>query len=184
MDRIVNRSSLWKDINKTTSETKEISCSVLEQLENQEQKIIKANKNLNHSKEILDKSNIIINNMSWFGWFIGFIPFKTFFSRILSRNNKEEKLFIDNKISDEINYNQKEKYSFDFIENTNIEHYNKENNCEMLKLENELNDLLWIGKKIGEHLDIHNHYLDKMNDKSEVLSYKTKHYIKKTNNLL
>jgi hypothetical protein len=186
MNRIIKLYPTWKDINKTTNETKEISILVLEQLENQEQKIVKANKNLNESKEILDKSKIIINNMSWIGWFIGFVPFKSFFSRLLSRNNKEEILFIDNKISDETYYNQKERYSFECIEYTNIPIYkdNNENNCEILKLENELTDLLWIGKKIGEHLDLHNKYLDKLNDKSEILFDKTKHYTKKTNDLL
>jgi hypothetical protein len=55
---------------------------------------------------------------------------------------------------------------------------------EILKLENELNDLLWIGAKIGESLDLQNNYLDKMNTKSEILFDKTEQSTKKTENFL
>jgi len=169
-------SSLWKDINKSAIETKELSIQVLEQLENQEQQIMITDKNLNHSMSSINTSNKILNNMSLFGWIMGFIPFKSFFLKLLIRNKKEEKLFIE-KIEFKDNY-------CELNSNENKNETQNENDIEILRLENELNDLLWIGTKIGEHLDLQNNYLDKMTTKSEILFDKTKQSTKKTTNFL
>lgn len=178
--------SIWKDINKSAIETKEMSIQVLEQLEKQEHQIINTDKNLNKSMSSVNSSNKILNNMSWIGWFMGFIPFKSFFSNLLAKNKQEKKIFIENienihvKDNYEIDYNKN-----DYNNNYSITTYNSnENDNEMLKLENELNDLLWIGTKIGQSLDLQNNYLDKMNTKSEILFDKTKQSTKKTTNLL
>ena len=193
MNSFVNLSFLWMDINRSTVETKEISIRVLEQLEQQEQSLMNTNKHLNESKELLEKSDKLLNNMSWFGWFKSFIPFKSFFSRIFRRTNKEDILFLDNKAFNKVeesnSYNDERKtfipVNFEFNElsfqNNDIE---KKQDVEILKLEKELSDLLWIGSKIGEHLDLHNDYLDKMNDKSQIISNKIKKSTKKTTDFL
>lgn len=186
MYKIVNL-SLWKDINKSAIETKELSIQVLEQLEKQEEQIKNTDKNLNHSMSSLNNSNKILNNMSWFGWFMGFIPFKSFFSNLLTRNKKEEKLFIENidiKYNYEIDYNKNEYNNNYSITSYNSNENKNENDIEILKLENELNDLLWIGTKIGEHLDLQNNYLDNISSKTEILFDKTKQSTKKTTNFL
>jgi hypothetical protein len=192
MNKYVNLSFLWTDINRSTAETKEISIKVLEQLERQEQSILNTNKNLNESKDLLDTSDKILNNMSWFGWFKSFIPFKSLLSRIFRRrSHTEEKLFIDNEsfnkneqsdfTLDERNSFIPIKYEYQLQDKIEI---NDKNNVEILNLEKELTDLLWIGSKIGEHLDLHNDYLDKMKDKSQIIFDKTKKTTKKTNNFL
>lgn len=179
--------SIWKDINKSAIETKEMSMQVLEQLEKQKEQIINADKNLNESMTSLNVSNKILNNMSWFGWFIGFIPFKSFFSKLIMRNKKEEKLFIENidvKHNYEIDYN-KNYYNNNYsITPYNSNETQNETDIEILKLENDLNDLLWIGTKIGQSLDLQNNYIDKMNTKSEILFDKTEQSTKKTTNFL
>ena len=194
MDKLVNLSSLWKDINKSNSETKEISIQVLEQLERQKQSIINSNKNVNNSNNLLDNSNEVLNTMSWVGWFKSFIPFKSFFSRLLRKNNREI-LFITNEpidykitpiaLSSQYELDKRPsllqiKYEYNPSDNNK----NNENNEELKNLENELNDLLWIGTKIGEHLDLHNNYLDTMNEKTQILFDKTKKSTKKTNDFL
>lgn len=192
MNSFVNLSFLWKDIKRSTRETKEISIKVLEQLEQQEQSMMNTNKNLNESKELLDNSDKLLNNMSWLGWFTNFIPFKCFFSRIFIRNYKDDILFLDNKEfnkPDGIELYNEERNTFIPIEyeykqpfqNCEIE---KKHNIEILKLEKELNDLLWIGSKIGEHLDFHNDYLYKMNDKTQIIMNRTKKSTKKTTDFL
>lgn len=182
MSSFVNLSFLWKDINRSAAETKEISIMVLEQLEHQEQSIINTNKNLNESKDLIDKSDKLLNDMSWIGWFKSFIPFKSLFSRIFRRTNKEDILFLDNK-----EFNKEEKYNPEDERNTLIAlncHLEKKEDPEILKLEKELSDLLWINSKIGEHLDLHNNCLDKMNDKSQIILDKTKNSTKKTTDFL
>lgn len=193
MNKFVNLSFLWNDINRSTAETKEISQKVLEQLERQEESMMNTNKILTESKELLDKSNKVLNNMSWFGWFTGFIPFKSFFSRIFRRGNREDILFIDSKEfnkdeSLEISDEERNKFlpiQYEVtINNRNTNVYDNKENIEILKLEKELNDLLWIGSKIGEHLDLHNHYLDQMNEKTQIIQDKTKKSTKKTTDFL
>lgn len=196
MNRIVNLSFLWTDINRSTAETKEISIKVLEQLERQEQSILNTDKNLNESKELLDNSNKLLSNMSWLGWLSGFIPFKSFFSRIFRRNNKEDILFIDSKefnkcesvenIEERIEERIEEKNTFLPIpfEQNIADDFDSKENVEILNLERELNELLWIGSKIGEHLDLHNQCLDKMKEKTEIIHDKTKKSTKKTTSFL
>ena len=191
MNTISNLSSLWRDINRSTNETKQISIQVLEQLEKQEQSILNTNNNLNKSRELIVTSDKILNDMSWFGWFIGFIPFKSFFSRLFRRRQKEDILFIDDKPynrNERTDTNNEERNSFLPIDYDNVNINNNidtvENQTEILKLEKELSDLLWIGSKIGEQLDLHNDYLDKMNDKSQIIFDKTKNSTKKTNSFL
>lgn len=190
MNKIVNI-FLWKDIHKCNAETKELSLKVLETLERQEQSLLNANKNMTESNNLLYKSDKALNNMSWVGWFIEFIvPFKTFFLNLLTRNKKEEKLFIENidvKDNYEINYRKNEcnnDHSLLLYSNENLNENLNENDIEMLKLEKELNDLLWIGTKIGQSLDLQNDYIDKLNAKTEILFDKTSQSTKKTNNFL
>lgn len=191
MNTISNLSYLWKDINRSTNETKQISIQVLEQLEQQQQSMINTNNNLNQSRELLVKSDKLLNDMSWIGWFIGFIPFKTFFSRLFKRKQKEDLLFIEDKPCNQTQQticNSEERKSFLPINYDNINTDNDidtiENKSEILKLEKELSDLLWIGSKIGEQLDLHNNYLDKMHDKSQIIFDKTKKSTKKTSSFL
>lgn len=189
MNGISKFSYLWRDINRSTNETKQISIQVLEQLEKQEQSIINANNNLNQSRELIVKSDKLLNNMSWFGWFIGFIPFKSFFSGLFKRKQKEDILFIEDNLcnKNEITVYSEERNSlmpinYNSVNVNNIDTI--ENQTEILKLEKELSDLLWIGSKIGDQLDLHNNYLDKMNDKSQIMFDKTKNSTKKTNSFL
>lgn len=192
MNTISSLSYLWRDINRSAHETKQISIQVLEQLEKQEQIIMNANNNLNQSRQLLVKSDKLLNDMSWIGWFIGFIPFKSFFSGLFKRKQKEDILFIEDKPNnkneqsisniEERNLLLPINYDYPNVINNDID--TVENKNEMLKLEKELSDLLWIGSKIGEQLDLHNNYLDKMNDKTEIIFDKTKKSTKTTNSFL
>lgn len=189
MNKFINFSFLWNDINRSASETKEICIKVMEQLELQEQTILNTDKNLTESNELLDKSNKLLNNMSWFGWLSGFIPFKPFFYRIFRRDNREDILFIESREFNkqeqlENNFEERNKFLSIQYETRTSNNFDKKENDEILKLEKELNDLLWIGSKIGEHLDLHNVYLDKMNEKSHIIYDKTKKSTNKTTDFL
>jgi len=89
-------SSYLGDINKCSSESKEISIQILEQLDKQEQSLIQTNTNLNKSNDLIDISNKVLDEMSWFGWFVRFVPFRGFFSKIFTRKKYEIQLFITN----------------------------------------------------------------------------------------
>jgi len=192
MNTISNLSSLWRDITHSANETKQISIQVLEQLEKQEQSMMNTNNNLNQSRELLVKSDKLLNDMSWVGWFIGFIPFKSFFSRLFKKKQKEDMLFIEynpyNKNEQTISNIEERNLllpiNYDNVNTINNDIDTTENKTEILKLEKELSDLLWIGSKIGEQLDLHNNYLDKMNDKSQIIFDKTKKSTKNTNRFL
>ena len=198
INRISKLSSYLGDINKCNSETKDISIQILEQLEKQEQSLIQTNNNLNKSNDLIDTSNKVLDTMSWSGWFLSFVPFRGFFSKIFTRKIHEKQLFITNEPFNvsEINYNEilvneiidneeeREKLLKinKYYENnmrTTIE-LSPQENAELLKLEMELSELLWIGSKIGEHLDLHNNYIDTINEKTQIVSKKTKNINKKT----
>ena len=200
INRISKLSSYLGDINKCNSETKDISIQILEQLEKQEQSLIQTNNNLNKSNDLIDTSNKVLDTMSWSGWFLSFVPFRGFFSKIFTRRKHENQLFItnepfnvsennntnNNKIENEIIDNEEEREKLlkinKYYENnmrTTIE-LSPQENAELLKLEMELSELLWIGSKIGEHLDLHNNYIDTINEKTQIVSKKTKNINKKT----
>jgi hypothetical protein len=198
INRISKLSSYLGDINKCNSETKDISIQILEQLEKQEQSLIQTNNNLNKSNDLIDTSNKVLDTMSWSGWVLSFVPFRRFFSKIFTRKTHEKQLFITNEPFNvsEINYNEilvneiidneeeREKLLKinKYYENnmrTTIE-LSPQENAELLKLEMELSELLWIGSKIGEHLDLHNNYIDTINEKTQIVSKKTKNINKKT----
>ena len=206
INRISKLSSYLGDINKCNYGTKEISIHVLEQLEKQEQSLMQTNNNLNKSNDLIDTSNKVLDTMSWFGWFVSFVPFRGFFSKIFTRRKHENQLFItnepfnvsennnnnnnntntNNKTENEIIDNEEEREKLlkinKYYENnmrTTIE-LSPQENAELLKLEMELSELLWIGSKIGEHLDLHNNYIDTINEKTQIVSKKTKNTNKKT----
>lgn len=203
INRISKSSSYLGDINKCNSETKDISIQILEQLEKQEQSLIQTNNNLNKSNDLIDTSNKVLHTMSWGGWFLSFVPLRGFFSKIFTRRKHEKQLFITNEPFNQskINYNKiivNEIIDNEIIDNEEerekllkINKYYENNmrttielspqeNAELLKLEMELSELLWIGSKIGEHLDLHNNYIDTINEKTQIVSKKTKNTNKKT----
>jgi hypothetical protein len=197
INRISKLSSYLGDINKCNSETKDISIQILEQLEKQEQRLIQTNNNLNKSNDLINTSNKVLDTMSWSGWFLSFVPFRGFFSKIFTRKTHEKQLFITNEPFNpsEINYNkilvneiidnEEERDKLlkinKYYENnmrTMIE-LSPQENAELLKLEMELSELLWVGSKIGEHLDLHNNYIDTINEKTQIVSKKMKNTNKK-----
>lgn len=198
INRISKISSQLEDINKCNSETKDISIHILEQLEKQEQYLMQTNNNLNKSNVLIDTSNKVLETMSWFGWFVSFVPFTGFFSKLFTRRKHENQLFIKNEpFNPSDNNNNNNKIENEIIENEErekllkINEYYENNirttielspqeNKELLKLESELSELLWIGSKIGEHLDLHNNYIDTINEKTQIVSKKTNNVNKKT----
>ena len=173
---MIHLSPTWNDINKINSETKNICERVVDELEKQGELLKNSNEKLNKSKIVLDNSNKITKSMTWYGWFINLIPFSSFFSNIVNIINgkrKKENIFIEN----------------DDLSNPNIKleqnNYNDYKNMDELKqLEKDLTDLKDIGEKIGWQLDSHNYYIDKMNEKSQLLILDTKKTIKKNEQFL
>jgi len=181
--------SLWNDINKINSETKNICEKVIEELENQTEIIINTDKKLNQSKQVIDNSNKILKSMTWYGWFINLIPFNSFFSNIIDiKRKKENVLFIENNHNtDIIHDNNSKKYDFESIRNIDIdiEDSNDYEDSEQLKqLEYDLMNLKWVGEKIGSYLDSHNNYIDKIYDKTQIISSETHRCNKKTDDFL
>lgn len=186
------------DISKCTSDTKEISSHILEELEKQGESLVYTNKNLNESGELLNKSNQILHLMSWRGWFMSFIPFKNYFDNWYNRMSKfdnmdsKSNLILKSKID-----KPDEQNSINIIQNENNVNYNKNLSCntkyldlnsiekeELDKLEKDINDLSYIGKQIGQHLDYHNECIDLMQKKMEILTDITKKANTKTSNFL
>jgi hypothetical protein len=188
---IYQNDPLLNETNRQNYETKEMCAKVLQLLEEQGQILIQTDKILNESKIILDNSNKILKNMTWYGWLIGWIPFKSLFTNIFRYNSKEDQLFIANNPHIERNYIKNEESIYDknnitilnYIDDSN-ENILEENSKELKQLEKDLLDLKWIGSKIGEQLDMHNNYIDKINDKSQILIDKTKNSIIKETDLL
>jgi hypothetical protein len=180
------------DANKCNSETKIISLQVLEELEKQGQTLVHTNKNINESNELLNKSNEILKLMSWSGWFASFIPFKGYFDKWFTTSkfdkiNSTGNLNIQNHIK---NNNLLEKCNSHKNDNKitsgnlsttiNYSTLTSLENEELNKLERELTDLSYIGKQIGHHLDLHNNYIDTINEKIKILSNTTQKTHKKT----
>jgi hypothetical protein len=117
--------------------------------------------------------------MTWFGWFISWIPYNNVFTKIFIKN-KSDDLFVEN--IKQLNYDFENSDQNDY---TNATIYINDNQLNQLnQLEKDLNDLKWIGQKIGNQLDLHNIYIDKINDKSKILIESTGNTIKKTRDFL
>ena len=183
---INNKSSYLTDMNKCNSETKQISIQILNQLEIQGESLIYTNKNVNKTNELLDTSNKLLDNMTWIGWFISLIPFNDLIYNFFTKKNNVP--FENNESYNNENTNQIQEKENTLIktQNTNnITNTGSTKDCEELQyLENELNELLWIGTKIGAHLDLHNNYLNDINEKTNTLSNKTLKINKKTRRFL
>jgi len=176
---MINFSPLWKDINQCNSNTKELCNDILDELEKQGEILITADKNLNESKTFLDKSKQLIHNMSWFGWFISWIPYNHLLKNIFEKHKRDD-LFIDIESMRENHIIKLEN-----VKESNYEYDNQsEESSQLNQLEKDLNDLKWIGQKIGNQLDLHNIYIDKLNDKSKILIENTGNTIKKTRDFL
>jgi hypothetical protein len=198
---MLNKNNLYinhlLDIRKYSSETKEISSHILEELEKQGESLVYTNKNLNESEELLNKSNKILHLMSWRGWFMSFIPFNNYVYNWYNRTSKFDNMDTKSNLLNDKNEATKEQNSINIIQNENNVNYNKNLSCntkyldlnsiekeELDKLEKDINDLSYIGKQIGQHLDYHNECIDLMQKKMEILTDITKKANKKTINFL
>lgn len=188
MNNKYNFSPIWIDIKRYNSETKNICNKVVEELEKQGESLYNSNNNMNNCNYLIESSNKILNNMTWYGWFISFIPFTDFFSRIFNRNmnKKKDVLFINNiedikiikentQISTECTSLRENQLKYKIHQINTIDE-----NKEFQQLEKDLYELKCINEKIGEQLDIHNKYIDKLYEKSIFLSDKTGNSINKT----
>jgi hypothetical protein len=198
MNYIQNKTSeLLTDMHKYNSETKEICNKVIEELEKQGQSLSNSDKNMNIYKTQLDSSNKILNDMTWYGWFMSFIPFKGFISRIFNWNKKEDLLFIENKLLRDVQLKNKQNVKvnskFPILEiiietdnendidtNVNLNEYETK---QLKQLEKDLYELKEMNETIGHHLDIHNQCIDKINEKTEIITNKTKDSIIKASHI-
>lgn len=170
------------NINKTACETKDISIYILEELDKQNESLIRTNKNLNESEELLNKSNKLLHLMTWTGWFMSFIPFKSYFDNWYNQKSKFDTIDLKgiSTIDADTIDNKHTNLSYDTMHLglTSIEQE------ELNKLEQEINDLSYIGKEIGKHLDNQNESIDIMQKKIQILSDVTKKTNKKTSDFL
>lgn len=176
-----NKNALYfEEISKINYETKYISIQTLQELQKQSETLKLTDGNLNKSNEMLIESNKILNLMSWSGWFMSFIPFKDYLSNLFIRKPKLERFELTNPklINSNIQYIENLSTNVDYLDFNEIE---KE---ELNKLEKDIIELSYIGKEIGNQLDLHNSSLDIMNEKIQTLNDITKKMNKKTKDLL
>jgi hypothetical protein len=186
-------SDLLTDMHKYNSETKDICNKVIEELEKQGQSLSNSDKNMNIYKTQLESSNKILNDMTWYGWFMSFIPFNGFISRIFNWNKREELLFVKDSIENkqlidiQLKKNVKMNSKIPVLEIIiEIDNENEENEYEtkqIKQLEKDLYELKQMNETIGQHLDIHNQYIDKINEKTDIITNKTKDSINKASHI-
>jgi uncharacterized protein YjgD (DUF1641 family) len=172
MFEIKNKDFLLNDITKYNLETKEMCNQVIYELTKQEEILINTDNKLNESQENMKQTKKILNNMTWSGWFLSFLPSFKFkeLSSILYKKNNNRIAMINNTIDNDNNT----------IYNNNT----IDKDIYLIQLEKDLIHLKCIGKQIGQCLDLHNSYIDSIANKSHNLVESIKTNNKKTTNLL
>ncbi len=179
------------DISNVNLETKMISIQVLQELQKQGESLYLTNNHLIQSNEHLNISNKILNLMSWSGWFMSFIPFKDYFSKLFIRKTKFDRIDLSN--SKQIYYNFNAEYcdnikinchDKNLSDSINYSELNDSEKDELNKLEKDIIELSYIGKEIGHQLDLHNSNLDLINEKMKILEDVTKKINKKNTGFL
>ena len=179
-----------ESIVKINNETKYIGIHVLEDLQKQSESFNVTNDNLNKSNELIIKSNKILNLMSWSGWFISLIPFTDYFSKLFTKKTTFDKIDVktySTSINSSVNKynNQNVKLEYENLSNDiNISDLNDIEKEELNQIERDIIELSYIGKQIGQQLDLHNNYIDLINEKNQILTGITKKINKKTSDFL
>lgn len=168
----IDNKDFMKDINNCNIESKEICNQIIYELKKQEEVLINTDYKLNKSKENLNLSTKILDNMTWSGWLSSFLPFLSFKELLNILYKKTNNRLLINNNDNTMHDNN--------IDNNIIDG----NDTYLIQLEKDLTDLKYAGKEIGKHLDLHNIYIDSISNKSHNLIESIKTNNKKTNNLL
>ena len=160
-----------QDIKKCSEETKEISQIVINNIDSQSSQLKNIDSNLKLNEENLKKSNWILRNMTWYGWFLNL------FYKVPIETKREESNIIKPELA-ELDITEKTNNS-DYIVYGSIA-FNKELN----EIENNVKQIREFGIKIGEKLDAQNKSLEELSTNTENIKYKTKTTINKINRLM
>lgn len=161
-----------QDIKKCCEETKEISKIVINNIDSQSSQLKNIDSNLKLNEENVKKSNWILRNMTWYGWFLNL------FYKVPIETKREEYINKSNIIKPELDITKKNNNS-DYIVYGSIA-FNKELN----EIENNIKQIHDFGIKIGVKLDAQNKSLEELSTKTENIQYKTKKTINKIESLM
>jgi len=171
-----NNSYLIHEIRVIAEETSKIGETVLNTIEQQDEKLNNTNTNIKSAEELHKSSEWILRNMTWGGWFYNFfIKFPTIKQREIKEcktcenpNNSDNQTKI-NVIDNSLNK---------VAQNTYVRYNSIAFNSEISEIEKALKNIKITGLKIGEKLDDQNKKLDETTERNDNLNER----LKKSNN--